>query len=420
LILSFFYHPEPNDVKAHALARDLVARGHDVTAITTFPNYPDGKIYPGYKQAWRTREIKDGVQVVRVPLYPDHSRSSLKRALSYLSFMTSASLLGPFLSGRADVMWVYQPPLTTGIAGWWMSKLRRAPYVYEIQDMWPDTLSATGMIDNRRALAAVGWAAKRIYRRAAAISVIAPGMKANLIEKGIAADKVHVIPNWADEVHYFPTERDPALGEQHALDGKFNVIFGGNMGPAQGLRTVIEAAVLLRDMEDVQFVLIGDGLELDDLRAQVRARGLHNVRFIDRQPPEAMPGFFAWADALLVHLTDDALFSITIPSKTMAYLAVGRPVICAVNGDGADVIRNASAGLTCPPGDASALAEAVRALYSMPPTAREALGQSGRQTYVEQYRREIAVDRYEAIFEDIKARRGKRAGRAQPQEESTG
>jgi len=401
LILSFFYQPEPNDVKAHLLGKELVERGHEVTAITTFPNYPHGEIYPGYKQKWRQWEEKDGVKLLRIPLYPDHSRSSIKRALSYLSFMTTASILGPLLSGRADVMWVYHPPLTTGVAGWWLSMLRRIPFVYEIQDMWPETLTATGMIDNKRALSFLAGVARFIYRRAEAITVISPGFKYNLIEKGVPDEKITVVPNWADETIYKPVPRDPEFGQQHGLESRFNIVFGGNIGPAQALHTVIDAAEILRDMEEIQFVFVGDGLDLERLQGLVVEYNLNNVRFIGRQPAENMPQFYSWAEGLLVHLSDDPLFAITIPSKTLAYLASQRPIICAVPGDGADVIRAAGAGLICPPEDASALAGAIKQLYAMSQTERDALGDAGRQYFMQHFTCKILVDRYEALFEQI-------------------
>ncbi|GAB4511460.1 MAG: glycosyltransferase family 4 protein [Anaerolineae bacterium] len=403
LILSFFYHPEPNDIKIHTLAKTLVERGHEVTAITTFPNYPDGVIYPGYKQKLWQREDKDGVRLIRVPLYPNHSRSSIKRALSYLSFMVSLAVLAPFLMGkRPHVMWVYHPPLTTGLAGWWVSLLRRVPFVYEIQDMWPETLVSTGMFSNQRALRWVAAGAMFIYRRAAAITVNSPGFQQNLIDKGVPAEKVHVALTWADETIYRPVARDAAVGAAHHLEGRFNVIFGGNMGLAQGLESVIKAAALLHDQPEIQFVFIGDGVALPELQAQVRERALTNIRFIERQPAENMPQFFAWGDALLVTLKDDPLFAITIPAKITSYLACGRPIVCAVRGDGANLVQAAGAGIICPPEDASALAKAIMSLYTMARSEREALGAAGRQYFLAHFTHNTLIDRYEALFEQIR------------------
>jgi len=400
LTLSQWYIPEP-DIKIHLLGRGLVARGHQVASITGFPNYPQGCIYPGYHQRLWQWENMDGVRVLRLPLYPDHSRSSLRRVLNYLSFAASASLLGPLLSGPADVMWVYHPPLTVGIPAWWIGLLRCVPFVYEVQDMWPETLAVTGMMPPAWAVPWISRLAQFIYRHAAAITVISPGFKRNLINKGVPAEKIHVIPNWADEEIYRPVPRDETLAAEHGLAERFNVIYGGNLGAAQALDNVLEAAALLRDLPGVQFVLIGDGVDEVRLREIAQERGLDNVRFIARQPAERMPYFFALADALLVHLKRDPLFEITIPSKTIAYLACGRPILSCVAGDAAEVVQSAGAGLVCPPEDPTALAQAVRDLYAMSADQREAMGHSGRHAFLANYTRAVLVDRYEALLRDV-------------------
>lgn len=403
LILSQWYIPEP-DIKIHLLGKDLVTRGHTVTAITGFPNYPQGRIYPDYHQRiWQWEEM-DGVRVLRLPLYPDHSCSAVRRSLNYLSFAASASVLGPVLCGPADVMWVYHPPLTVGIPAWWIGLLRQVPFIYEIQDMWPETMAASGMMSSERTMAWLGRLAQFVYRQAVAITVISPGFKRNLISKGMPAEKIHVIPNWADEEIYRPVPRDEALAAEHGLAGRFNVVYGGNMGAAQGMHNVIEAATLLRDLPDVQFVLIGDGVDEDALRKMVRERQLDNVRFLGRQPAEDMPRFFALADVLLVHLKRDPLFEITIPGKTIAYLACGRPILCVVEGDAANVVRDAGAGLVCPPEDPAALAQAVRHLLTMPAEQREVMGQAARRAFLASYTRRILVDRYEALFKEVAGR----------------
>lgn len=400
-MLSLFYHPEPNDVKTHQLAQDLVKRGHDVVSITTFPNYPEGKIYAGYRQRWRQWENIDGVKVLRVPLYPDHSRSSIKRALSYLSFMISAGTLAPLMSGPAEVLYVYHPPLTTGMAGLALSFWHRIPFVYEILDIWPDTLAATGMLSNPQALNMIGHIAKFIYQRAAAITVTSNGFKQNLMDKGVRADKIQVIPNWADESIYQPVERDLEWGQRYHLTHKFNVMFAGNIGIAQGLDTLIEAARQLQHIPDLQIVIIGGGVALSDLKAQVERQQLTNILFIDRQPAQHMPAFFAWADALLIHVTKNPLFAITIPQKTQAYMACGRPIIAAIDGDGAEIVHHANAGLICAPENPEGLVKAIQIMYATPASEREAMGQAGYHAYLTHYRRQIAIEKYEQLFHKI-------------------
>lgn len=400
LILAQWYPPE-QETRIHPLAQTLVERGHQVTSVTGFPNYPSGRLYPGYHIRWRQWERRDGVRVLRLPLYPSHDRSAIRRSLNYLSFAASASLLGPALCGPADVMWAYHPPLTVGIPAWWIGLLRNVPFVYEVQDMWPETLGATGMVPSLRAAKWISRLARFVYARAAAITVISAGFKRNLVSKGVPEDKIHIIPNWADEDIYRPVPRDESLAAEYGLAGRFNVVFGGNLGAAQGLDNVLEAASLLRDMREIQFVLIGDGIEAAALKSNVNKQGLENVRFIQRQPAERMPHLYALADVLLVHLKRDPLFEITIPSKTIAYLACGRPILCAVAGDTADVVRHSGAGMVCPPEEPEALAGAVRGLYAMPRSRREALGQAGRRTFLENYTRRVLVDRYEALFAQV-------------------
>jgi glycosyltransferase involved in cell wall biosynthesis len=226
-----------------------------------------------------------------------------------------------------------------------------------------------------------------------------------LIEKGVPAEKIHVIPNWADEDTYRPVARDEGLAREFGLADRFNVMFAGTMGTAQALDTVLDAAQQARDVPVAQFVFIGDGIDVDHLKQAAQTRGLDNVRFIGRQPIERMPILFAWADALLVHLKRDPLFEITIPSKTLAYLACGRPILCGVAGDTAEVVREAQAGLIVPPQDAAALAQAVRELWAMPFDQREALGRNGRTAFEQRYTRAMLMTRYEALFEEVIERR---------------
>jgi glycosyltransferase involved in cell wall biosynthesis len=397
LLLSQWYTPEP-DIRIHLLGRELVARGHQVTVITGFPNYPSGRVYPGYRIRWRQWEEHDGLRILRLPLYPDHSRSHIKRVLNFISFAASASTIGLMLCGSADVMWVYHPPLTTAIPAWLISKVRGVPFIYEVQDMWPETLAATGMLPSPRIARWVGSMARFIYRHASAVTVISQGFKRNLIAKGVPGAKIHVVPNWADEQLFRPLPRDEQLARRHGLTGHFNIVYGGNMGAAQALDNVLRAATLLHDLPNVRFVLIGDGVDEARLRQAVEEQGLTNVAFIGRQPMTEMPRFFALADVLLIHLNRDPLFEITVPGKMTAYLACGKPILCAVAGEAAEVIANAAAGLVCPPENAEALAQSVRRLYFMSSGQRDELGQAGRRAFLTSFTREALMKQYVDVF----------------------
>lgn len=412
LILTQWYPPEPA-MLLQELAQSLQARGHQVTVLTGLPNYPSGQLYPGYSVRLRQRETLAGVPVVRVPLYPEHSRSGLRRALNYISFALSATLLGLWIVPRPDVLFVYHPPLTIGLPAYVLTRLWRRPFVYQIQDMWPETLIATGMFNNRRLLGWIGRLAGWVYRKAQAILVISPGFRQNLLDKGVPPEKIHVVSNWVDPNTYYHAEPDPQLAQELGLAGRFNVMFAGNMGEAQGLETVIEAARLLQndpqgpvDQQGPQFVLVGDGITLPRLQELAAQYHLSNVRFLGRYPAQDMPRLYALADALLVHLKDDPLFRITIPHKTLAYLGSGKPILAAVAGDVADLVDSIGAGVTCPPQNPPALAAAIRWLQAMPAEQRQAMGERGAQAAQTRFSRARLTGDIEAVLQRAALGRG--------------
>ncbi|CZZ93810.1 glycosyl transferase [Bordetella ansorpii] len=378
LLITQWFDPEPA-LKGLAFARALQSAGHDVDVLTGFPNYPGGRLYPGYRiRPWQI-EMMEGVRVVRVPLYPSHDGSAWRRALNYLSFLASAAILGPLLTRRPDVVYVYHPPATAGLAAAILATLRRVPLVYDIQDLWPDTLAATGMVRQGRLLRVVGGVCRALYRRAARIVVLSPGFARRLAERGVPLDKIDVIHNWCDERTLRAAQDSPA---PLAMSGKFNVVFAGTMGAAQALESVLQAAQQVADQrDDVQFVLVGGGIERARLLAMAQWMGLPNVVFLPPMPMKEIGAVLAAADVLLVHLRNDPLFEITIPSKIQAYLAAGRPLLNGVPGDAADLVRRAEAGLNVPPEDPAALAQAVLALAHLPPASRLAMGVAGRDFY---------------------------------------
>jgi lipopolysaccharide/colanic/teichoic acid biosynthesis glycosyltransferase len=405
LVLTQWYPPEPA-LLMQELAQTLQALGHDVTVLTGFPNYPSGTLYAGYRVRFFQREQLAGVPVVRVPLYPEHSRSGVRRALNYISFALSCALLAPWLLSRPDVIYVYHPPLTVGLPAVVLSRLWRVPFVYQVQDMWPETLAATGMLNTSRILGWIARFARWVYRRAAAICVPSPGFRRNLASKGVPESKVHEISNWIDPMTYHVADPDPDLAREIGLAARFNIMFAGNIGEAQGLETALAAAELLRQAKCVQFVLVGDGVALASLQEQARERGLANVRFLGRYPVDQMPRLYALADVLLIHLKDDPLFRITIPHKTFAYMASGKPILAAVAGDTAEIVDRAGAGLVCSPGDPRALAEAVRRFYEMPEVERQEMGHRGTAAARQEYSREALVGKIEQVLQGVVLRSG--------------
>jgi len=397
LLLTQWYPPEPG-VLLQELAQTLQAKSHDVTVLTGFPNYPSGNLYPGYRLRLYQREMLAGVPVIRVPLYLDHSLSSIKRVLNYVSFAFSSSILGFWLAPRPDVIFVYHPPLTIGISAWILSRLWGIQFVYQIQDMWPETLSATGMIKSGHLLSMTGRFAQWVYSKAHSILAISPGFKKNLIDKGVSAEKVWVISNWMQNDVSERTDPDEKLAQGLGLAGRFNIIFAGNIGEAQGLETVLEAAKLLKGHPEVQFVFVGDGTALPRLEKKAGDQLITNVRFLGRFPHDAMPGLYALADVLLVHLNDDPLFRITIPHKILNYMASGKPILAALAGDGADLVTAAGAGISCPPGKQEAMAVAVRDFLRMSAEERKAMGERGLQTIRTRFNREVLIAKIEKVL----------------------
>lgn len=386
LILTQWYPPEPV-LLLQELAQSLQEQNHQVTVLTGFPNYPSGTLYPGYSLRPYQKEVIEGVEITRVILYPEHSSSGIKRALNYLSFALACLIFGAWNVPKPDVIFTYHPPLTVGLPTYVLSRLWNVPFVYQIQDLWPETLSATGMLHNKQILSLIGKVAKWLYSKADGILVISPGFRQNLISKGVPASKIDFVSNWVDTTVYYRAESDPELARELGMADHFNVMFAGNMGEAQGLETVIEAALLLKDMPNLQFVMVGDGIAESRLRQLVNQYQLANVRFLGRFQPQDMPRLYALADILLVHLKDNPLFHITIPHKTLAYLASGRPILAAVAGDVADMVSSIGAGVTCPPQDPQALAEAVRSLYEMPSETLRAMGEKGEEAAATRFSR---------------------------------
>lgn len=399
-LITQVYAPEP-EIRYHLLAQRLSARGHQVEVITCFPNFPKGEFYEGSRpRPWRWEE--DGaVRVLRLLHVPDHSPSGMRRLISYGSWGAASSSFGAVLGHKADVIFARHPPLTTGLSGAFLGAIRGTPFVLEIQDVWPEILTSTGMVNSPRVLRAVDRAMRFIYHRAAAVSVISPGFKRILVGKGVPETKVHVIYNWTHSEFAKSVRPDFGLAEQTGMAGRFNVVYAGNLGRAQALDNVLDAAALLRDLADVQFVLIGEGTELKRLQAAVAEMGLANVRFIGVQPLSRMPVFHALADVLLIHLSDDPYLESTVPGKTQASLAAGRPIIAAVGGDTADLVRQAGAGLVTRPLDPDGLARAVRELHAKAPEEREAMGAAGRRFFLENLSVDVLLDRFEELFTKV-------------------
>lgn len=397
-----WFDPEPT-FKGMTFARELRNIGWDVDVLTGFPNYPGGKLYAGHTLRWRKRESIDGVDLTRVWLYPSHDASKLGRIANYVSFMVSAALHGLISVRKPDVIYSYHPPLTTAIAAIFIKFFRRAPLLIDIQDLWPDTLRATGMIGNERVLRVVNAFSNWVYRRVDHIVVLSPGFKNLLIERGVPEKKIDVIYNWADEVSL----RAPAGRAPSGIPAeKFKILFAGNMGRAQALEAVLEAASIVeRTAPHVQFIFIGGGLEVERLKASAVSRRLQNVAFLPPVPMSEIGSHLGDADALLVHLRRDPLFEITIPSKTQAYMAAGRPILMAVSGDAARLVEEAQCGVTAIPEDPQSIVQAVMKLAAASDETRRDMADNARRYYRDNLSVSVGVGRFSDTFKEL-CRRG--------------
>ncbi|MGH8436284.1 MAG: glycosyltransferase family 4 protein [Pseudomonas sp.] len=396
LLLTQWFDPEPT-FKGLVFAGELVKQGFEVEVVTGFPNYPGGRLYPGYKLKLLQREQIDGVQVTRVPLYPSHDQGAFGRVLNYISFAAASLFYGLFCAKRPDVIYAYHPPLTVGIAAVLIRLFRRVPVVYDIQDMWPDTLRATGMFSSEKALKVVSAVCDWVYRRVDQLVVLSPGFKRLLIERGVPESRIEVIYNWcAENALAAPQSTLPA---SFPGPDRFRILFAGNMGKAQALDAVLAAAELLQDWApELAFVFLGGGVEVGRLRQLAVDKSLRNVTFLPPVPMIEVGSYLEAADALLVHLKKDPLFTITIPSKTQAYMAVGKPILMAVDGDAADLIRESKCGQVAESENPQAIAEAALALMRSSPAERNAMAEDSRRFYQEKLALRVGVARFREIF----------------------
>lgn len=397
LFLSQWFQPEPF-FKGLPFAKALLGLGHEVEVVTGFPNYPGGRVYPGYKVRVFQREILDGIRVNRVALHPSHDSSGFRRTLNYLSFGMAAALLSPLVVRRPDAVYVYNL-VTLGPAAQALRLTWRCPVVYDIQDLWPDSVADSGMMNNPLLLRILDRWCRTVYRSASHLVTLSQGMKAELVRRSVPEDRISVIYNWCDEDSMRFEEPDPSLRIRLGLAGSFVVMFAGTMGLMQGLDTVLEAAERVREVEPrIRFVFVGGGVDRERLRHIASERGLHNVTFLERQPPEAMGKILAISDLMLVHLKDTPIFRITIPSKIQAYMAAAKPILCAVRGDAAELVRVAGAGISAEPENPMSIARSVLQLFSLSDAERKSMGANAREYYTRMMSMDAGYRRFDELF----------------------
>lgn len=391
LYLTQWFDPEPA-FKGAQFARALADRGHEVEVATGFPNYPGGKLYPGFRVRPYRRETVAGLTVHRLALYPSHDRSSLGRIANYLSFFLSVLIFGLRRGGRYDAVYVYHPPLTPALAAALFCRWHKKAFIVEIQDLWPDSVAASGM-GNARIIAILDRLCNFVYARAGRIIAQSRGMQTRLESRGVPAEKLTTIFNWATYSDAAKIPVPEAVAK--AFSGRINIVYGGNLGQAQNLEIVVRAAIRAQaEVPAIRLHLIGDGVERDRLAALVAHEGAADVvRLFPPVPRDAMDRIFDAADILVLHLNDDPLYDITIPSKTQHYLACGKPIVAGIGGDAAAILRDSGASLISAPEDIAAMAASMTGIARLSPDERTAMGQRGFSYYRRQFAFDQAIDK---------------------------
>ena len=387
------------------LSRHWVESGHEVTVLTGFPNHPDGVIRPEYRKHFRRgiyRENAGGINVVRTWLLPFPNRKPHERILNYSSFCLSAAAVGCFLESP-DLVIATSPQLLVGLSGWWIAKIKRVPFVLEVRDLWPESLSAVGVGDSNSLLhRVIGKVARFLYDKADHIAVVTPAFRERLVQSWrVPPENVSVVPNGVETALFSPHALDPHLRASLGADGKFLVSYIGTLGLAHGLESLIGAAEILQaTAPDVLFMLLGEGADRERIAALAKAKRLTNINFVPQQPREKIPAYICASDACLVLLRKSEVFETVIPTKMLEFMSCARPVILGVRGQAQQIVAKAGAGIYVEPGNPRALADAVLRLRTERALC-EALGRNGREYILQNLSRRCTAADYLRLLESL-------------------
>jgi len=364
LFLTENFPPERNAAASRVFERAVywADAGHHVTVITGAPNFPEGRVYPGYRNRWYQTEAMSGIRVVRVKTIVARNEGVILRTLDFASFMVASFAAGLFVSSF-DVVVATSPQFLTAVAGWALAATRRRPFVFELGDLWPASIAATGVMRDNLALRLIERVELFLYRRSAAVIALTEAFKRDLMRRGIDRDKITVVLNGVDLRRFEPRPRDALLATELDLDGRFVVGYLGTHGLAHALERVLDAAAELEDDPEIRFLFVGAGATRDRLIVEARRRGSKNVVFLRAQPKERMPALWSLCDVALVHLKNTPTFATVIPSKAFEAMAMGVPLLVAApDGEATRLVRTTGTGVAVPPEMPSALAAEVRCL----------------------------------------------------------
>jgi colanic acid biosynthesis glycosyl transferase WcaI len=397
LFVTQYFYPEPFRINDLALA--LQNKGHQVTVLTGMPNYPEGSSYPGYGWNSPSQENYYEIQIIRVPVITRGAVKGWRLILNYVSFAVSACIVGPLRCRQPfDIVLVYEPsPITVGLPGMLMGELKGVPVMLWIQDLWPETLAAVGQVGLLSHIAT--WIANFVHRGCDRLLVQSEAFTQPLVSRGIAPTRIRYLPNWAED--FYTHDKTTAETSLQAFKG-IRFLFAGNIGTAQSFETIIEAARLLKHRPDVHWIIVGDGLMRGWLEEQIRSYELGaTVALLGRRAPAEMPALFSQADALLVTLRRDPVFSMTIPSKIQSYMASGVPILGAIDGEGARIITESGAGLVANAGDGQGLAQCALQIAAMSSAERGVMGRHGREYFDHHFNRDKLIGRLETWMQEL-------------------
>jgi glycosyltransferase involved in cell wall biosynthesis len=409
LVVTQYFWPE--NMRINDLVRDFSEKGHEVTVLTGWPNYPEGEIYSEYKANPDSYRSYHGARIVRVPLV-SRGKRSINLILNYLSFFLSASTTGVFKlrNEKFDAVFVYAvSPIMAAIPAVLIGRVKKAPVFIWVLDLWPETLRAVGVLRHPSLLALVGRLVSAIYNRADYLLLQSKGFADNVKQyctKPIAPERLVYFPSWAEDDFSASTSLTSSLLKRD--DSVFTVVFAGNLGEAQDFPAILEAAEVLKNVVAVRWVIVGDGRMSKWLHEQVDTRGLSNVLLLGRHPLSEMPGVFSCADALLVSLKTNDVFEKTIPGKVQAYMASSKPILGMINGEAARIIEESGGGFACPSGDVQGLVRITRELATTPVALRESMGLAARSYYLSHFSKPALMERLETLFRDATLRKATR------------
>lgn len=397
LIVTQYYFPE--SFKSNDLSFELQKRGHDVTVLTGLPNYPEGKLYAGYGIFKNRKQEINGVKVIRSLLLLRGSGGGIRLFLNYFSFAFFASIKAFFRSFnyKYDAIIVHEPsPITQYFPALILNKLQKTPVYFWVMDLWPESLEILGGVKNKFVLNFFTKMVTKFYKNSEKILITSKGFKKSILEKGNFENKLEYFPNWAEDSI---SEGDLTYPIPYLPEG-FKVMFAGNVGEAQDMEAVMMAALQLKNNPEIKFILVGDGRKMPFVQEFIQKNNLQQtVITVGQFPLEAMASFFAKAEVMLVSLRDDAIFNITVPAKTQAYMSASKPIIAMLNGEGAEIILEAECGISVPAGDYKKLAATILEMSNLHPSILKEMGENSRNFFLEHYSLPSCIDNLERILQ---------------------